>query len=161
MSEYILSGANMTILGTTTLLAFRPPASGRSIMVSEIRVSQSGSSTSQQLSVALQLQASAYPTMVSQTPLPCYRLDAPSVLTGGTLASAGQAGKNASAENAGAVTKLVEEGFNNLSGWLWLPTDDAKCIVIDSGSSLAFGVRLTTAPSVLTGWHATMRFREL
>lgn len=161
MREYILCGANMTVLGTTTLAAFRPPAAGRSISVSEIRVSQSGTSTSQQLAIAIQMRASAYPTMLSQTPEACHRLDTASVLVGGSLAAAGQCGINASAEGAGSVTTIVQEGFNNLTGWLWLPTDPGKCIVVESGSALAFAVKLQTVPTTLTGWNVTVRYSEL
>ena len=79
-------------------------------------------------------------------------------ITGGTSGAAGTAGTDASAEGAGAVTTIVPDGFNNLNGWLWVPTPEERIIV---GPDQAVVLKIVGTPTVLTNWSAGLTYSEL
>jgi hypothetical protein len=56
------------------------------------------------------------------------------------------------------VTAFVSEGFNNLSGYLWVPTPEERIFV---GPDQAVIVKLRGTPTTLTGWHATLTFDQI
>ena len=74
------------------------------------------------------------------------------------ICAEGTAGVDASANAAGTKTPIVVDGFNNLNGWLWVPTPEERIILpADTAIVLAMIGTATT----LTGWSAGLTFEEL
>ena len=110
--------------------------------------------------IQLVRQASAYPTLVSATPLALNESDGSGSITGGTAGAAGTAGITASAEGAGAKTVLFEDAFNVLTGYLYVPVPEER-IVLAAGSTSGFGVYFPAAPSSTSGWNVKVVWREV
>jgi hypothetical protein len=102
----------------------------------------------------------AFPTLVSTTPAKTSIIDPVSVIVGGTAGAAGTAGTNASAEGAGAKTVLVNDAFNVLNGWLWVPTP-GETIVMNASAAAGFGLYFPVAALTLTNWSCGVTYREL
>ena len=153
---------NQTIVADATLIIVRSASAittrGSILEVKRVTVSQQGTSTSQELGIILGQKASAFGTYTSTTPTPHTVGGAASGITGSTSAAAASAGTDASAEGAGTVTAQHNEAFNNLNGYLWVPTDDERIIIpVDT----AYIVKLRGTPTTLTGWNATLTFEEI
>ena len=153
---------NQTIVADATLAIVRAATSYSSraskLEILRVTVSQQGTSTSQQLGIILAQKASAFGTYTSATPSPLAIGTVASAITGSTSGAASSAGTDASAEGAGTVTPVLTEGFNNLNGYLWVPTPEDRIMV---GPDLAFIVKLRGTPTTLTGWNCVLTFREL
>jgi hypothetical protein len=160
--SYAITLANATVVADATLVILRSATSYSSRAsvneVLRIVVSQNGTSTSQQLGIIVAQKASAFGTYTSATPSPLSIGTVASGISGSTSGAAAGAGTNASAEGAGTVTNIWSDGFNNLNGYLWIPTPDERIII---GPDLALIVKLRGTPTTLTGWNATVIFREL
>lgn len=159
--EFVVASAGQTILGATTLV-FLNPAAGPNFNIEILRcwVGQSQNATSAQQRVQLETQVTAFPTVVGQTPAKLKRADPNvSILVSGT-GGQGTAGINASAEGAGAKTVILEDAFNVLNGWLWVPTP-AETIVLPAGSLSGFGLFLPVAPASTTNWAFGVVYREV
>jgi len=155
-----VSGENVTITGSNTLVFINPPAApGVSIRILRAWASQHGTATSQQIGIKHVTQVTAFPTLTSATPRPKALHDAASAITGGTTGAAGTCGINASAEGAGTKTTRFADGFNNLNGYLWVPTP-AEVIELSCGSASGYGLVLLTTPTTLTGWDFGVTFQE-
>lgn len=157
--EYVLSGANLTLAGAVTVLAFRPGTTC-AIEVLRMGLSQSSSATSAMQRVQVVSQAATLPTVVSATPVRVKEGDPVSAIVGGTALAAGTCGVNASAEGGGTRTVLFEDAFDILNGWLWVPTPK-ETIIRSPGSASSFGIYLPAAPGTLTGWNAFLVYREV
>lgn len=161
-SPYVVTMANQTIIADSELITIRAATAWTSraslLEILRVTVSQSGTSTSQQLAVRCGLKASAFGTFTATTPTPIYANAVASAITGSTSNAASSAGTDASANGAGTFTAMWQEGFNNLNGYLWVPTPEERVLV---GPDLTFLVQLQGTPTTLTGWHATLVFREL
>lgn len=159
---YTITMANATVVADATLIIVRAAAAITSraslLEILRITVTQQGTATSQQLGVILGQKASAFGTYVSTTPAPLVLGGVAASITGGTAGAASTAGTNASAEGAGAVTTTHTEGFNNLSGFLWVPTPEERIIIPPDA---AFIVKLRGTPTTLTGWNATLTYRAI
>ncbi len=160
--EYVLSAGGLTLANQAVTLAFLNPAAGPGPSIEILRcwASQSGSTTSAQQRVQLVTQVTAFPTLTSKTPEKTKLGDPVSSITGGTAGAAGTSGVNASAEGAGTKTVKLEDAFNVLNGWLWLP-GPAETIILQAGSASGFGLFLPVAPGSLTNWQCGIVFREL
>lgn len=160
MREYVVSDAGVTIAGATTLV-FVNPAAAPQMNLEFLRawVGQSANATSAQQRVELETQVTAFPTVTSATPRPLKHADSASVIVGGTAGAAGTCGTNASAEGAGAKTSKLEDVFNVLNGWLWVPTPPETC-VMPAGSASGIGLFLPVAPATLTNWAFGMVYAE-
>lgn len=162
MSTYNVSMNNQTIVGDATLVIIHTEstagARGSIIELLRIWVNQIGTETSDQLGVICGTKASAFGTYTSTTPTPLYIGGNASGITGGTAGAESTAGTDASAEGAGAVTTMWQEGFNNVGGYLWVPTPEERVIV---PADVAFIVKMVGTPSTLTGWCAGITYREL
>lgn len=156
---YMVTMKNATIVGANTL-AFINPGASQGFRVLRAWCSQYGTATSQQLGVQLSTQVTAFPTLTSATPAKLSTGDPASNITGGTAGAAGTAGVNASAEGAGAKTVLVVDSFNNLNGWIWVPTPDEQ-IIMPAGASSGLGLFLISTPTTLTSWNAGITYQEL
>jgi len=110
--------------------------------------SQRGSATSAQQRVQVEMQASAFPMLVSATPKKLKPSDPnASVITGGATGAAGTSGINASAEGGGTKTVPWGDNFNVLNGYLWVaaPPERSSCRQAtrrDSASSCRLRLRL-------------------
>ena len=162
MAVYSVTMQNQTIVADATLVIIHTEstanAAGSSIRILRAYVSQNGTATSQQLGIIAAQKASAFGTYTSTTPSPLVIGSVASAIAGGTSGAAATAGTDASAEGAGAVTTIWTAGFNNLNGYLWVPTPEERVLI---GPDLAFIVKLRGTPTTLTGWNASVIFREL
>jgi hypothetical protein len=159
---YTVTMENQTIVADASLICVRAATAWSSraslLEVLRITVSQSGTSTSQQLGVILGQKASAFGTFTSTTPAPTSIGSVASGITGSTSVAAASAGTDASAEGAGTVTTTHSDAFNNLNGYLWVPTPEDRIWI---GPDLAFIVKIRGTPTTLTGWHAVLTFKEI
>jgi hypothetical protein len=53
---------------------------------------------------------------------------------------------------------MGQEAFNNLNGWLWVPTPEERIVI---GIDQSFVLQLQGTPSALSGWSAMLTFREM
>jgi hypothetical protein len=155
--RYVITASNVTVAGTTTLI-FLNPGTTRTLKVVEWEVSQRDA-TSRQQAIRMVRQVSVFPTLTSATPVALDPSDATSAITGGGAGAAGTCGINASNEGAGAKTTTSEHVFNVLNGYKWLPMPGGE-IVLPASSSSGFGLHFPVAPTVLTGWTATLTYEE-
>lgn len=160
MREYSISAAGQTVLGATTLI-FINPAAAPAPNLEFVRhwIGQSANATSAQQRVQLVTQVTAFPTLVSSTPVKLKPADAASTIVGGTAGAAGTSGINASAEGGGAKTAVFDDAFNVLNGWLHVPTPD-EVRGMPAGSTSGLGLYLPVAPATLTNWAFGQIFRE-
>lgn len=157
--EYSVGGSFTTVSAVVTL-SFINPAAAPNINI-EIRRAWAGqavNATSAQQRVQLETQVTAFPTLTAKTPEKLKRAEAVSIITGGTAGAAGTAGINASAEGAGGKTAIIDDAFNNLNGYLWVPTPD-EVIIMPAGFASGIGLFFPVAPSV-TVWNAGLNFAE-
>ena len=159
---YTVTMENQTVVADETLIIVRAATAwssrGSLLEVLRITVDQQGTSTSQQLGIILGQKASAFGTYTSTTPAPSSIGSVASAIAGSTSAAAASSGTDASAEGAGTVTTMGSYGFNNLNGFLWVPTPEERIWI---GPDLAFIVKLRGTPTTLTGWNAVLTFQEL
>jgi len=153
---------NQTIAADATLIIVHAAAAwgtaGCLLEIMRVTVSQQGTSTSQQLGVIIGRKVTAFGTYTSTAPVPAALGAAVSGIAGVTTGAAATSGTDASAEGAGAVTTFHTEGFNNLSGGLWVPTPEERIWV---GPDQAIVVKLRGTPTTLTGWNATLTFDQI
>lgn len=161
MNEYSVGGSNITVAGATTMVFINPAAAPNvNLEIMRCWVGQSANATSAQQRVELETQVTAFPTLTSATPAKLKRASAVSVITGGTAGAAGTSGINASAEGAGSKTAILDDAFNVLNGWLWVPTP-RETIVMPAGSTSGFGLFFPAAPATLTGWTFGVNYAEV
>lgn len=159
---YSVTMANQTIVADATLVIIHTASAlttrASIIEIERIWVSQIGTETSEQLGIIIGQKASAFGTYTSTTPAPHVLGGAASGITGGTAGAAATAGTDATAEGAGSVTTTIEEGFNNLNGYLWVPTPEERLVL---GPDTAVIVKMVGTPTTLTGWCAGITYREI
>jgi tripartite-type tricarboxylate transporter receptor subunit TctC len=159
---YKVTMASQTIIADSEMITIRAATaySSRASKLAILRMScgQTSTTTSAQLSVRWGLKASAFGTFTSTTPAPIAIGTVASAIAGSTSNAASSAGTDCSAIGAGTLTVVGQEAFNNLNGWLWVPTPEERIIV---GPDLTFVLQLQGTPSVLTGWSADLTFMEL
>lgn len=161
MNEYSVGGGGITVAGATTLVFINPAAAPNvNLDIMRAWIGQSANATSAQQRVQLETQVTAFPTLTSATPAKLKRAGAASVITGGTAGAAGTSGINASAEGAGGKTVILEDAFNVLNGWLWVPTP-REVITMPAGSASGFGLFLPVAPGTLTNWAFGVNYAEV
>lgn len=153
---------DQTIVADATLVIIRAAAAATTrasiLEILRVDVSQRGTATSQQLGIILAQKATAFGTYTSTTPQPRIIGGAASGISGSTSGAAAGAGTDASAEGAGTVTPYKVEGFNNLSGFLWVPTPEERILI---APDQAFIVKIVGTPTTLTNWYASVTFDEL
>ena len=162
MTVYTVAMANQTIAADATLVIIHTEstANARASNIEILRawISQIGTETSDQLGVILGAKATAFGTYTSTTPNPRWFGGGASAITGGTAGAESTAGTDASAEGAGAVTTLIQEGFNNLNGWVWIPVPEERLVVPEDTAVI---VKIVGTPATLTGWCAGITYREM
>lgn len=158
---YSISSGGITIANQAVTLAFLNVDSDTVIEILRCWVGYAVNATSEMLRVQLVSQVTAFPTLTSFTPLPHIIAGPVSRIAGGTAGAAGTCGINASAEGAGAKTILIEDAFNVLNGYLWVPTEKEGPITLRASGSSGFGLHLPAAPASLTDWAFGITYREL
>jgi hypothetical protein len=159
--RFTVTMENQTIVADATLVIIHAATSwgtaGCFLEIARCTISQNETETSQQLGAILARKVSAFGTYTSTTPTPHIIGAAASGIAGGTAGAAATAGTDASAEGAGTVTTIHAEGFNNLNGYLWVPTPDETIVL---GPDQAFILKIRGTPTTLTGWNATVTYLE-
>lgn len=162
MSVYSVVMANQTIIASSDMVNIRTDSTlataGSNIRILRAWCSQNAVEISEQLGIQLCLQASTFGTFTSATPRPHFVGGKISGIVGGTAGAEGTAGVDASTNGAGTKTEIIYDGFNNLNGWLWVPTPEERIIVPpDTSITLAMVGTATT----LTGWNAGITYEEI
>lgn len=152
--QTIIASSDMVIIRTAAAIGTR----ASNIRILRAWCSQNTTETSQQLGIQLCIQASAFGTYTSTTPTPHVLGGNASGISGGTAGAAATAGTDASANAAGTKTTILADGFNNLNGWLWVPTPEERIVVpVDTAIVLAMIGTATT----LDNWNAGITYEEL
>lgn len=159
---YTVTMSNQTVIADSEMITIRAATawSSRASLLQIVRMScaQSGTSTSQQLGIRWGLKASAFGTFTSTTPAPTAIGSVASAIAGSTSNAASSAGTDSSANGGGTLTVLGQDAFNNLNGWLWVPTPEERIWI---GPDLSFVLALVGTPTTLTGWNASLTFAEM
>ena len=156
-----MGALNVTVTGAVDLAqAFVNPGTTCSLEFLRAWISQAANATSAQQSVALRTQVTAFPTLTSATPRKLKLLDPTSQITGGTAGAAGTAGVNASVAGAGAKAEVIDDNFNVLNGWLWVPTP-RETIIMNASAASGFGIYFPIQPTTLTSWSCGLTYGEL
>lgn len=161
MSTYSVAMSDTTIVANATLVIVHSAtglAAGNVLEIERAWVSQHGTATSQNLGILVAQKASVFPTVTAATPSPHTVGGPASGIAGGTAGAAATAGVDATVEGAGAVTNIIADGFNNLNGWLWVPTPEERIIL---NPDTAVILKLVGTPTTLTNWNAGLTFKEL
>jgi hypothetical protein len=164
MRRYTILGENMTVGTGLVLAAFQTAATvsaaGR-IDIRRVEITQSGSTTSAQIRAAFSTRDTAGTLTTSTvTPAPFSPVTGPaSGLSGNTSVIGGTArvGINSSADSGGAYTNHFVTNFNNLCGYLWVPTPEEIIVV---PPSTVWCVRLLATPATTTGWTILVVYDE-
>lgn len=161
-SVYTIPMINQTIVADATLVVVHTDSTngsrGSLLEILRCSVSQNETETGQQLGVLIGQKASAFGTYTATTPVPHIIGGVASAITGATTGAESTAGTDASAEGAGTVTTLLEEGFDNRNGWAYIPTPEERPLILpDTG----FIIKIVGTPTTLTGWNAYMTYREV
>jgi len=161
-SLYTVTMANQTVIADSEMVTIRAATSYSSrasvLRIYRLSCGQSGTATSQQLAVRWGLKASAFGTFTSTTPAPTEIGAVASGISGSTSNAAASSGTDSSANGAGTLTVLGQDGFNNLNGWLWVPTPEERILI---GPDLSFVFQLQGTPTTLTNWNAQLTFEEV
>jgi len=147
---YVVQNLAVTISTAITIIQIKAGANNP-LEIIRAHISQKGSTTSVQEGIKIVRKSSAA-TVTSFTPL---KLD-PSVQAAGAVGSTSATGITGTAEGTDTDV-LIQEGFNVLSGWTWLPVPEERIVVPVSG---IIALKFTAAPASQT-WNAYMVFREL
>ena len=162
MPAFSVVMANQTIAGASTLVIIHAatPATANASYLRILRawVSQEANETGEQLGVAIGQKVTAFGTYTATTPAPHALGTGTSGIAGGTAGAAATSGTDATVEGAGAFTPIIQEGFNSLNGWLWVPTPEERILL---PPDQAIALKLIVAPTVLNNWTAGIVFEEL
>lgn len=157
---YTVNALNGTTTGAVDLAqAFVNPGTTASLEFIRAWASQAANATSAQQSVALRTQVTAFPTLTSTTPKLLNIKDPASQITGATNGAAGTAGTLASVAGAGTKSEVIDDNFNVLNGWLWVPTP-VDTIVMNASAASGFGLYFPVQATTLTSWSFGLTFRE-
>lgn len=161
MAVYSVTMQNQTIVADATVVIIHTDSTvasaGSNVRILRAWIGQGATETSDQLGIMIAFKASAFGTYTSTTPINHFSGGATS-LVGGTAGAEGTCGTDASAEGAGTVTPIVYDGFNNVSGWLWVPTPEER---IRLPADTAVILKIVGTPATLTNWSAGMTYEEI
>lgn len=160
---YTLTFTNQTLTAAMPFLFINPKATGpgSALEIISVELTQSANATSAQERIQFFTQASAFPTMVSATPVPTKFGDPASGIVGGTAGAAGTVGIAGTAVGAGTKTFLKSPAFNVLNGFLWIPVPEERHTIGIAATAQGYGIWFPAGPTTLTGWSMTFVFAEL
>ena len=147
---YVVNMTAVSVSGAVTLIQVKAGANS-GLEIVRASVSQSGSTTSTMQRVQV-LRKTGAATVTSFTPLLMNPNDSAAQAVGGTSAT----GTNASAEGTDGDI-LVNECFNIVGGWLYLPVPEERPQVIPAG---IIGLKFPAAPGSALTITAQIVFRE-
>lgn len=126
-----------------------------------VEISQAGTATSQQIRGEFATRDTAGTlTVTSKAPVVVKPLlSAASGLAGNTnlIGGTARSGTFSSADSGGAYTSFHPFNFNNLNGFLWVPTPDEQ---VEIPASTVWVVRGLADPTTLTGWTILVVIEE-
>ncbi len=157
--EYIVSAGGLSLANQAVTLVFINPSTTQGFEVLRAWCGQTGIAVSAQQRVQYNTQVTAFPTLVTATPSKTKMNDPTSGIVGGTAGAAGTCGVNASAEGAGAKSNIVSDTFNNLNGYLWVPTV-RETVILSANLASGYGLHLPVAAGSLTNWQMGVTFGE-
>ena len=159
--EYTVGALNVAVTGAVDLAqTFVNPGTTLTLEFLRAWASQAANATSAQQSVALRTQVTAFPTVTSATPRKLKLLDPASAILGGAAGAAGTAGINATVAGAGVKSEVIDDNFNVLNGWLWVPTP-RETIMMNASAASGFGMYFPVQPVTLTSWSYGLTYAEL
>jgi hypothetical protein len=153
-NQTIIASSEMVTITAATAITSR----AHTIRILRAWCSQGATETSEQLGIQIVQQATAFGTFSGATPSPHMIGGNVSGIVSGTTQAAGTAGTDSSANAAGAKTVIIADSFNNLNGWLWVPTPEERIIV---SAGLVITLAMVGTATTLTNWTAGMTFEEL
>jgi hypothetical protein len=161
---YSLSADAQTVVAAPQLTFLNPPAgsvAGAGFQILRAWASQRANATSAQQGIRQGSKVTAFPTLVSATPVGSLT-DPASKMVGATTGAAGTAGINSSANGGGAEVGNFPDNFNVLNGYLFVatPPELDQQIFMPGGTSGHF-LQFTSTPGTLTGWSWGVVFKEL
>lgn len=159
----------VTISAAQTLILVRPSATSGIEVIRATLMQSGGALTSENRRVQIGYKASAFPTTLTSVTVGggTYPLiqkhkerDPVSTITGGTSGAAGTAGVIATSEGAGTFSPVVDESFNCLNGFLWVPSSMYEPVRLGASSGSAIVFRIPVAPTGTTNWKASLTIME-
>lgn len=160
---YSVTFTNTTLTAAMPFFFINPKASGAgaALEILEFHLDQSSSTTSAQERIQVFTQASAFPTVVSATPVPTKFGDPASGITGATTGAAGTCGIAGTAVGAGTKTFGQSFAFNVLNGFDGIYLPESRPTIGIAGTAQGWGVWFPAGPTTLTGWSFTVVYAEL
>jgi hypothetical protein len=159
--EYVISAGGITLANQPVSLVVINPSATQGFEILRCWVSQSQNATSAQQRVQLVTQVTVFPTVVTATPAKTKMNDPASGIVGiGGVCAAGKCGINASGEGAGSKTVILEDSFNVLNGWLWVPTPK-ETIILGAGLTSCFNLFLPVAAAQFSNWSFGVAYAEI
>jgi len=153
-NQTIIASSEMVTITAATAVTSR----AHTIRILRAWCSQGANETSEQLGVQICSQVTAFGTFTATTPTPMFLGGAASGIAGGTAQAAATSGTDSSANAAGTKVVLIADSFNNLNGWLWVPTPEER-IWVTAGQTITLAMVGTA--TALGNWTAGMVFEEL
>lgn len=159
-----VGGENQTTSTGSVLIALRTAASGSAASVLKIyrlEITQNATTTSAMCRGELASRDTAGTlTLATVTPNNLAFAGPAGGLSGNTapVGAAGRIGIISSADSGGTYTSRRPFNFNNLNGYLWVPTPEERPIVTPD---TAMVVRFIAAPGTTTGWTFSMEYEEV
>lgn len=153
-NTYVVNLTAVSVSGAVTLIQVK---AGATVPLEIIRASvwQSGSTTSTMQRIQLLRKTSANTSMTSFTPLKMNPNDPAANAAGGTSATSIYVGGSSEGSDGDI---LVNEVFNILNGWLYLPVPEERPWVAAAG---ILGLKFPAAPGSALTVTAQVVFREL
>jgi hypothetical protein len=158
--EYIVGAGGVTLANQQVTMVFINPSATQGFELLRAWAGQTGTATSAQQRIQHNTQVTAFPTLTSTTPTKTKFNDPASGITGGAAGAAGTAGTNASAEGAGSKTVIINDTFNNLNGYLWVPTP-RELLALGAGIASGYGLGVPVAPGTLNNWQFGVTYGEI
>ena len=152
--QTIIAASEMVTITAATAITSR----AHTIRILRAWCGQDANETSEQLGVQICQQVTAFGTFTATTPSPHFIGGNASGITGGTAQAAANSGTDSSANAAGTKTPIIVDSFNNLNGWLWVPTP-SEYIYVTAGLTVTLAM-IGTATN-LNNWSAGMTFEEM
>ena len=136
------------------------PGADFGFKVLRVWAKQSGTATSAQVRIQLGGKVATFPTLTSSiTPQKLSERGATPLFTGGTAVAAGTCGSHATTVGTGSFTPIINDSFNNLTGFEWTPVFED--FIWRPGSASAFAMRFPATPSPTTGWEWGVIIEEM
>lgn len=152
--QTIIASSEMVTITAATAITSR----AHTIRLLRAWCSQGATETSEQLGIQIVQQVSAFGTFTSTTPSPHMIGGNASGIAGGTAQAAATSGTDSSANAAGTKTVLIADSFNNLNGWLWVPTPEERIYVT---AGLTVTLAMVGTATALGNWTAGITFEEM